>query len=352
VKEGATGSILCWGSDAQGQLGDGPLVGTRDTADHTNAVVFPAGVTLATGVKPAPVLAASATTACIVTKVGEVYCWGGGASGQLGNGQKVNSPLPVKVTGVTGAFTVSVGYITSCAGFLAGGNQSAVCWGNNASAQAGVGVPPLNNGDPYGDTKLGLGNVKLSAIVDLTGVTALASGGGDNGVGGPEPFGHTCAISNAGLRCWGSNYTRELGPATPPSSPFYSEFALAVPQSFSAIAVSVGASHSCALASDAVYCFGANWRGELGVAPAAAGYPISKDPIKTPLSATRLASSSHPAQVPDPDDPGSPILVELGSNCALTTDTPPAIKCWGDNTSHQLGNAGPSTHVPTLVEFP
>jgi len=36
--------------------------------------------------------------ACGVTVTGEVYCWGGNGSGQLGDGSAARSLLPVRVT--------------------------------------------------------------------------------------------------------------------------------------------------------------------------------------------------------------------------------------------------------------
>ena len=85
------GSVACWGSGADGRLGNG---GTTYSA----AAVAVAGL-------PAPAVSVSAGRlhTCAVVEPGHVYCWGGGLSGQLGNGLSAVSPsaAPVPVFGLS-----------------------------------------------------------------------------------------------------------------------------------------------------------------------------------------------------------------------------------------------------------
>ncbi len=100
---GAQGNVMCWGSNSNGQLGhvnlgdptcgagstpcDGPtLVGTLDDA----GAPFAGAVQISVGLH----------FACALKADGSVWCWGTGASGQLGNGATADSSIPVRVLGL------------------------------------------------------------------------------------------------------------------------------------------------------------------------------------------------------------------------------------------------------------
>src|SRR5258706_6471173 len=68
----------CWGSNAQGQLGDGT---TTDSA-------VPVGVANLTGVVD---IAVESDHACAVLTTGEAWCWGDNSNGQLGDDSNVPS---------------------------------------------------------------------------------------------------------------------------------------------------------------------------------------------------------------------------------------------------------------------
>lgn len=44
-----------------------------------------------------------------------IKCWGSNSNGQLGNGNNINSPVPITVVGETNATKVSSGLFFSCA---------------------------------------------------------------------------------------------------------------------------------------------------------------------------------------------------------------------------------------------
>ena len=77
------GTVMCWGNNRYGQLGDGT------TASHPT---------------PEPVMAigdavdidARGPNTCVILSDRSVRCWGWGTSGQLGNGGTANSPIPVE----------------------------------------------------------------------------------------------------------------------------------------------------------------------------------------------------------------------------------------------------------------
>lgn len=81
------GALYAWGSGKFGQLG------TRTTASKDSPVRFspPAGVTYTT-------LATGGGTSYAIDTQGNVWAWGWGAFGQLGNGKTKNSLVPIEVT--------------------------------------------------------------------------------------------------------------------------------------------------------------------------------------------------------------------------------------------------------------
>jgi alpha-tubulin suppressor-like RCC1 family protein len=86
----------------KGQLGDG----TTTKQSSPELITPPAGVTYR-------LLASSGSTSYGVTPAGDVYSWGAGGAGQIGNGTTTGSLTPVKVaadaTGISGtAFDVVI----------------------------------------------------------------------------------------------------------------------------------------------------------------------------------------------------------------------------------------------------
>src|SRR3990170_7240913 len=68
------------------------------------ASILPSGVTApARGATTLPVIVAvgaGGDHSCAITSAGGARCWGRNGSGQLGDGSKSNSPLPVDVLGL------------------------------------------------------------------------------------------------------------------------------------------------------------------------------------------------------------------------------------------------------------
>ena len=101
-------SAVCWGDDSDGEIGDG-APGTT-----------PRGPTPVMGLASARSLSAHWQHACAVLTDGSVVCWGSNTSGQLGDGTTPSRAQPVAVPGLTNIVAVATGLSHSCA-MIAGG---------------------------------------------------------------------------------------------------------------------------------------------------------------------------------------------------------------------------------------
>jgi alpha-tubulin suppressor-like RCC1 family protein len=122
----SAGALKCWGNDTQGELGDGMTT-------NSSTPVQVSGLT--SGVSA---VSAGSDNTCAVTSAGALKCWGINGQGELGDGMTTNSSTPVQVSGLTsGVSTVAVGSDHACALSSAGGVK---CWGGNASGGLGDGT--------------------------------------------------------------------------------------------------------------------------------------------------------------------------------------------------------------------
>jgi alpha-tubulin suppressor-like RCC1 family protein len=117
------GSAWCWGDNGDGQLGPGMVVAP-------GMPVQVPGITDASGV------ACGRAFSCVLHHAGTIDCFGANDQGQLGGGAMGGGPTPVRVMGLMDA--------TSIGAAIAGTHACAVrmsgllaCWGGNASGQLG-----------------------------------------------------------------------------------------------------------------------------------------------------------------------------------------------------------------------
>ncbi len=279
----SAGAATCWGLNTTGQLGN----------NVTTQSLVPVAVSgLSSGVSA---IATGTSHSCALTSAGAVSCWGLNTSGQLGNNSTTSSsvpvpvPVPVAVSGLSsGVSAIATGANDSCAVTSAG---AAVCWGSNNAGQLG------NNSTTNSSVPVAVSGLS-------SGVTAIAGGSS-----------HSCALTSAGaVMCWGLNSSGQLGD----NSFANSLVPLAVSElSSGVIAIATGSSHSCALTSaGAVMCWGLNTNGQLG------NNSTANSPV--PVAVSGLSSG---------------VTAIAGGNahsCASTSAG--AVKCWGTNSSGQLGN--------------
>ena len=191
------------------------------------------------------IISAGWGTACAIVTFHSVRCWGVNEFGTLGNGTTTSleaNPLPGEVSSPgTEVQAVAGGLNHTCE--IDGGNVR--CWGWNAFGQLGTG--------DFNDRTTPAGSVVTSGPA-----SRIAAGNG-----------HTCAIVAGGVQCWGHNDQGQLGNGQPGCDPedlwsCQSATPVTVSGLSGVTALAAGNYHTCALADGAVRCWGANYSGQLG----------------------------------------------------------------------------------------
>ena len=232
----------CWGSNKNGQLGNGSTADSR-----VPVAVNTSGVLVGKTIKE---VTTGGFHTCALDTSSKMYCWGLNSSGRLGGGLTSilsNVPVAVNMSGALAGKTIkqmSTGYSSTCA--IASDNR-AYCWGSGNNGQ-------LGNGSTA-DSRVPVAVNMSGALVGKTIKQILA--GGDHG----------CVVaSDDKMYCWGLNNNGELGNNSSVNS--------SVPVAVNADGVlagktirqmSAGFSSTCAVDSGyGIYCWGYNSNGQLG----------------------------------------------------------------------------------------
>ena len=169
-------SVYCWGNNFQGQLGTGASSAPVPTAQPVLDTDGPL-----TGVTD---LSLGASHSCASTEDGRVLCWGSDIAGQLGAGTGEIQPQPVEVRNpegtapLAGVTSLAAGTNHTCARLE---SEEAVCWGQGVDGQLGTGDRsdsplPRYVMDPSGTTplegvvQLAAGDSHTCALTDLRAV--------------------------------------------------------------------------------------------------------------------------------------------------------------------------------------
>ncbi|GEM_PF-7077497 len=331
----SNGTVKCWGTNWEGQLGNGTTSLSRvpvDVLEVTDAINFSVGT----------------YHACVVISSGTVKCWGYNSYGQLGDSTTTSRSTPVNVLGITNAAQVSTGENHSCA-LLNDGTVK--CWGRNYNGQLGDGTTTQSNVP-----------VSVLGLTDVVGIYARES--------------VNCAVLSSGvINCWGENNYGQLGDGTKVDKNIPT-----LVNNFSSpnqIYFSSGDS-TCFVINNTLKCigqdhsnffYGDNISGGIKTIPVYISSITDVNELVSSVDNTtcyinngglKCFNGYYLGVVPTPSNTLIPVTpTGLGSGvsktscgesfcCALIDDG--TVKCWGSNSSGQLGDGTLNTiSIPTAV---
>jgi alpha-tubulin suppressor-like RCC1 family protein len=270
----ADGSARCWGHNEAGQCG---------TTPGTQGVATPSLVALPD--KTAEI-AVGGQHSCARLVNGEVWCWGDGSHGQLGQGAATSSAAAVKVDGIGPVKRLALEKSRSCALLTSG---SVVCWGFRGGPVEAAGDDAL----------------KPETLEGPVEATELRAG---------SYFG--CAQVPAGLACWGSNEAKQLGGV----AATFEASAKPLVGLNDVVSFALGERHGCAAQSSGIAkCWGSNDSGQLGKSPG--------DSVAVPDTVPKITNA---------------IQIAAGVSHSCAVEGPETITCWGQNDLGQLGTGASS----------
>jgi hypothetical protein len=252
-------------------------------------------------------VAAGRAHTCALATNGAVYCWGANGLEQLGAGA-CTDPGFVEAR-ATGGREICAGADFTCLRTTSG----VVCWGSNARGQLG----DRADADP-----------RPRAVPLPTSVTTVSA----IGCGAM----HACAITNAGLVCWGDNSRGQVDPNDTTGDPLAPRFVST--SSLGAVEIAPGGLHTCGrfrngAGETIVGCWGANAVRQSD--PTTALDSVAFTTVAIPNTAGIATGAAHSC-VLWPDAMGSTI---------------DSVRCWGSDVVGQVGRAPPpdSTSVLALL---
>ncbi|MEY3452849.1 MAG: hypothetical protein RL574_587, partial [Actinomycetota bacterium] len=319
-------SVKCFGEGSKGRLGSG----AEDDLGRSSATMGDALLPVDLGAgRTAVSLATGGAHTCALLDNASVKCWGDNGDGQLGLGDtaargdapgEMGDALAIVDLGWPSGVTtrsIAAGDVHTCAMSSAG---SVKCWGSGANGRLGSG-DEVSRGDEPGEMGASLAVVSLG-----TGRHAVALTAGGQ---------HTCALlDNASVVCWGLGATGRLGTGAEDDigndAGEMGDALVAVPlgSGRTAVAVSAGGSHTCALLDNgALKCWGNGTSGRLGSGSAS---DVGDQPgeLGDNLAAVSLGSGRSVRGVAAGDAHTCVVLDAF------------ALKCFGLGTSGRLGSGG------------
>ena len=304
-----SGQVWAWGSNGQGQLGDGT----------TTTRFLPVAVDLGVlnGAKVESVVAGYAHSLALDGE-GRLWAWGGNAYGQLGDGTTNNRLTPVTVDlGYLGGAGVTFVAADNDASFIMDEDGRVWAWGRNFGGQ-------LGNGTTTDST--------MPIAVDLTalgGARVVSLAAGNHNV---------LVVDDQGrLWGWGSNGNGELGDGT--TTTRLTPVAADLSALGGAKVVSVAAGSNFTLALDdtgKIWSWGNSYNSVLG---------------RATTSSCVGSACPEPAAV-DMSPLGGAAVVAIGAGefHSLALDETGRLWAWGYNYSGVLGDGtGQQSNVPVLV---
>ncbi|HTW75682.1 MAG TPA: Ig-like domain-containing protein, partial [Steroidobacteraceae bacterium] len=181
-------TVDCWGSNYEGDLGDGTSTGPDTCSTDGPCSTVPVAVSNLSNVTAISVGGSNA--ACALKSDGTVWCWGANAYSQLGESPQSLSQAdePVQISGISTATAISVGNTSACA-LLSNGTVQ--CWGYILVNEVGGASQYTSQPTPV-------------TVSNLSSATSITVGNGS-----------ACALlANGTVQCWGFNGDGNLGDGT------------------------------------------------------------------------------------------------------------------------------------------
>ncbi len=278
------GTLWSWGRNNLSQLGDGTAVASRSTPTQigtSNDWQF---------------ISCGASHTIALKNNGTLWAWGSNTSGQLGNGNNMNSNVPIQIGTDSDWAIISAGDEYNLAIKT---NGTLWAWGRNDNSQLGDNTIVSKN------SPIQIGN--------QTNWESISAGSN-----------HSLAIkTNGTLYGWGVNSLGQLGngSTTNETSP------VKIGNDTDWNKVGAGSIHSIALKDDlSFWVWGGNNEGQLGVGTSGAGTYLT-----SPFNITSMNGCNN---------------ISKGSQNTIIRKTDGTVWSWGANLVGQLGN-GTSSSTPT-----
>ena len=287
------GTVLAWGANGSGQLGDGSFANNRLTAVPVSGLGSGSGVVA---------IAGGSAFSMALKSDGTVLTWGQNVNGQLGDGTTIQHSTPVPVTGLgpgSGVVAIAVGATSA---YALKSDGTVLAWGNNSNGNLGDGT-----------TTQRLTPVQVSGLGPGSGVVAIVSGTNSN---------HALALKSDGsVVAWGSNFGGQLGDGTTSQRTSPTAVSGLGPGS-GVVAVAAGASHSVALLSNgAVLAWGSNALAQLGDG-----------------TFDFILGRITPGQVSGLGAGSGVVAIAAGATFNLALKSDGTAQAWGNDANGQLGN--------------
>jgi alpha-tubulin suppressor-like RCC1 family protein len=288
----ATGTVLAWGANLDGQIGDGTqtfpgVLRPKAVAGMSDVSAISAGYVHSLAIKRSD---------------GTVLAWGGNRGGQIGVGTNVDTFVPVKVPGLAGVISVAGGGLHSLA---AKSDGTVWAWGTNDRGQLGNGTT-TDASTP----------IQVTGLTDVISVAAAI---------------HSLAImSDGSVWAWGDNAWGELGNGTRTNSLIPVQ--VTGLSGVKAIAGGIGGvdgGHTLALKSDGtVWAWGLNDAGQLGNGTSS----ISSVPVQV-LYLTNVSA------------------IAAGNRFSLALKSDGTVWAWGNTMDHSFTTPVPVYGLSNVVSI-
>ncbi len=241
------GVVYCWGANGLGAVGNGVVTDVSNPHPRTPRKVVDNGDFVNSGVTSVT----RGLTTCAIRN-GEVFCWGAGSSGQIGNGTvTLANSRPLKVSsGSNGFANNNVESVTStgvsvCAVRSESGSRVMYCWGSGGYGNFGNGTQTIAQSTP----------TKVSNTGGMTNASVTSHHVGNA----------SCAVDSGSVFCFGSNGYGQVGDGTITQRTSPTEVSNTGSMANANVTmVDTETDHACAIEGGSVYCWGRAANGRLG----------------------------------------------------------------------------------------